>query len=68
MAIVRDPICDMPVGEQQAVLKGLATEHQGKVYYFCSRRCKRRFDRQPQYRGHSTVSRRVEAPRHLPTH
>jgi Cu+-exporting ATPase len=44
-----DPVCHMQVEEDSAA--GVS-EHQGKRYYFCSRGCKERFDRNPgQYLG-----------------
>jgi len=42
---VKDPVCGMMVGPQKAAAK---TEHAGKTYYFCSPRCKERFEKEPE--------------------
>jgi uncharacterized membrane protein YraQ (UPF0718 family) len=38
----RDPVCGMRVDDD-----GPSTTHEGEPYYFCSRHCKRTFDRAP---------------------
>ncbi len=40
-----DPICKMKVDEKKAKFK---SEHQGKMYYFCSAQCKKEFDKNPK--------------------
>lgn len=45
MAAHTDPVCGMQVEEQSAAA---TSEHQGQTYYFCSRGCKERFDRDPE--------------------
>ena len=40
----RDPVCGMKVDEWTATL---ISEHAGQRYFFCSRRCKERFDAAP---------------------
>jgi len=42
---VKDPVCGMMVDPQQAAGKA---EHAGKTYYFCSLRCKERFEKEPE--------------------
>ena len=41
---LRDPVCGMGVTEQSHHL----TEHEGRLYYFCSAKCKARFMEAPQ--------------------
>jgi P-type Cu+ transporter len=44
-----DPVCHMQVDQNTAAA---VSEHQGKRYYFCSKGCKEKFDRNPgQYAG-----------------
>ena len=43
-AWVLDPVCRMKVDEWTA---GITTEYQGKKYFFCSMRCRERFDADP---------------------
>jgi Cu+-exporting ATPase len=40
----KDVICGMQVDPKQAAG---SSEHQGKMYYFCSLGCKRKFDENP---------------------
>ncbi|HXG66398.1 MAG TPA: YHS domain-containing protein [Blastocatellia bacterium] len=40
-----DPVCGMPVDEQQAAGK---SGYKGKMYYFCSQDCKTKFDSKPE--------------------
>ena len=42
---VKDPVCGMMVDPQKAAGKA---EHAGKTYYFCSPRCKERFEKEPE--------------------
>jgi len=42
--MVRDPVCGMDIDEKTAEFK---SEYKGRVYYFCCRRCKDVFDRNP---------------------
>ena len=42
---VKDPVCGMIVDPQKAAGK---VEHSGKTYFFCSPRCKERFEKEPE--------------------
>ena len=42
-AMVKDPVCGMDVNPAKA----LKTEYLGKTYYFCSKDCKAKFDKNP---------------------
>jgi Cu+-exporting ATPase len=42
---VKDPVCGMLVDPEKAAAKA---EHAGKTYWFCSPRCKERFEREPE--------------------
>jgi P-type Cu+ transporter len=42
---VKDPVCGMMVDPQKAAGK---VEHSGKIYFFCSPRCKERFEKEPE--------------------
>jgi Cu+-exporting ATPase len=42
---VKDPVCGMMVHPQKAAGK---VEHAGKTYFFCSARCKERFEKEPE--------------------
>ena len=42
--MAKDPVCGMNVDEKTAKLK---SEYQGKTYYFCSKICKSKFDKEP---------------------
>jgi len=42
---VKDPVCGMTVDPQKAAGKA---EHDGKTYFFCSPRCKERFETEPE--------------------
>ncbi|HXC47036.1 MAG TPA: heavy metal translocating P-type ATPase [Candidatus Sulfotelmatobacter sp.] len=42
---VKDPVCGMMVDPQKAAGK---VEHAGKTYFFCSPRCKERFEKEPE--------------------
>ena len=41
----KDPVCGMMVDPQKAAGK---VEHTGKTYFFCSPRCKERFEKEPE--------------------
>jgi len=43
--IIRDPVCGMPIEPEKAKFKA---EFGGKLYYFCSEYCKRRFFERPR--------------------
>ena len=43
--VIRDPICGMPVEPKKAKFKIMV---RGRVYYFCSEYCKRRFLERPR--------------------
>jgi YHS domain-containing protein len=42
--MVKDMVCGMNVEERAAKFK---SEHKGKIYYFCSQKCKKTFDKNP---------------------
>ncbi len=41
--IEKDPVCGMPVDTKRAG-SSLSFEHNGRIYYFCSPRCRERFE------------------------
>jgi YHS domain-containing protein/nitrogen regulatory protein PII len=43
--MAKDPVCGMNVDEKTAA--GTAN-HRGKIYYFCSQRCKAQFEKAPE--------------------
>src|SRR5260370_27314727 len=43
--MVKDPVCGMMVDPQRAAGKA---EYAGKTYFFCSPRCKERFEKEPE--------------------
>ncbi|MCS7128846.1 MAG: YHS domain-containing protein [Sulfolobales archaeon] len=45
MASEVDPVCGMQVDTVKAIYKTL---YKGRVYYFCSRRCKNAFEKDPE--------------------
>ena len=48
---VKDPVCGMDVDTATAAGR---SENQGQTYYFCSSKCKEKFDLKPeQYAGKS---------------
>jgi len=47
--MAKDPICGMEVDETTAKL---TSEHEGKVFYFCSAGCKATFDADAHKYGH----------------
>lgn len=40
-----DPVCKMEVDPNDAAA---TSEHEGRIYYFCSSGCKRRFEASPE--------------------
>jgi Cu+-exporting ATPase len=42
---VKDPVCNMTIGD--GVAAGTTT-YKGQTYYFCSKRCKEAFDKDPE--------------------
>jgi YHS domain-containing protein len=44
----RDPVCGMQVSTGQAKSAGLLSEHEGKVYHFCTEACRSRFQKHPE--------------------
>ncbi|HVB12826.1 MAG TPA: YHS domain-containing protein [Nitrososphaerales archaeon] len=47
--MAKDPICGMTVDEKTSKLK---SEHESKIFYFCSSACKQKFDADPHKYGH----------------
>ncbi len=45
---VTDPVCGRAILRENAKAQGLAFEHEGKTYYFCSEECKRDFEKLPK--------------------
>lgn len=43
--MVKDPVCGMKIEEGKASGKVILAE---KVYFFCSKNCKEKFEREPQ--------------------
>ncbi|AFL66382.1 YHS domain-containing protein [Desulfurococcus amylolyticus] len=41
-----DPVCGMKVDPGKTQYK---TVYKGKIYYFCSSKCKKRFEENPEY-------------------
>ncbi|MBU4233278.1 MAG: efflux RND transporter periplasmic adaptor subunit, partial [Proteobacteria bacterium] len=44
----QDPACGHEVDETQAKAAGLTSIYKGKTYYFCSYRCNKQFDKDPE--------------------
>ncbi len=42
-----DPVCGMKVDPKAATAAGFKSDYKGKAYYFCSRDCKTKFDKEP---------------------
>lgn len=42
---ITDPVCGMPIEERSS---GLSSSYKGTPYYFCSEKCKRDFDKNPE--------------------
>ena len=45
----KDPVCGMMVDEKKTKF---TSEHEGRVFYFCSPGCKQKFDVDPHRYGH----------------
>lgn len=43
--MAKDPVCNMEVDEKKAAATSV---YKGKVYYFCAKGCKERFDKDPE--------------------
>jgi Cu+-exporting ATPase len=41
-----DPVCDFEIERPETAVA--MSEYQGKTYYFCSSKCKREFDQDPE--------------------
>jgi len=41
---VKDPVCKMKIKKSDAAT---TSEYEGKLYYFCSERCKEQFEKNP---------------------
>lgn len=62
-----DPICGMEVDADGARAQGLASEHAGRIWFFCSSGCKATFDRDPRLaagRAEPATEHAVPAARH----
>ncbi len=46
--MAKDLVCGMDVDEHEAQAKGLTSEYQGEIYYFCAPGCKRQFEKTPE--------------------
>ena len=44
----KDPVCGQEVDKVQAKAGGLASDYQGKTYYFCRYDCNKQFDKDPE--------------------
>lgn len=71
-ARAKDPVCGMSVDPRRAAGR---VEHNGKVYYFCSKRCADRFEQEPQRflaapgtAGPEPEHGQVHAKAHAPIH
>jgi len=45
----KDPVCGMMVDERKTKF---TSEHEGRIFYFCSPGCKQKFDVDPHRYGH----------------
>lgn len=43
--MAKDPVCGMAVDEKTAAAQ---SNYMGQTYYFCSKGCKRSFDKEPE--------------------
>lgn len=46
--MTHDPVCQVEVDEDDAASLGMASEVSGQTFYFCSSKCKRQFDANPE--------------------
>jgi len=51
--MAKDPVCGMDVEEQKATG---TSQYQGRLYFFCSKGCKEKFDREPDKYAKRTAS------------
>ena len=58
---VKDPVCGMEVGD---IKKALSEEYHGKVYYFCSDKCKKTFKKDPASYAHAEAQPHGEGEGH----
>ncbi|HVH60290.1 MAG TPA: YHS domain-containing protein, partial [Candidatus Sulfotelmatobacter sp.] len=63
-AKAKDPVCGMTVDPRRAAGR---VEHNGQVYYFCSKRCADRFEQEPQ-RFHAAPGTAGPEPEHGQAH
>lgn len=42
-----DPVCGKTIDEKEAMAEGRGTEHQERLYFFCSSKCKLQFHQAP---------------------
>jgi YHS domain-containing protein len=45
VSVAKDPVCNMDVDEKRAAATSV---YKGKPYYFCSKGCKDKFDKDPE--------------------
>ena len=45
--MAKDPVCGMDINTEVAEAQGLASDYEGRTYYFCGRGCKLDFDEEP---------------------
>src|SRR6185295_10603112 len=58
--LVKDPVCGMDVDPRSAKHR---TDYQGRTYYFCSARCRERFEAEPQkYLAPESSAQSAEVP------
>jgi Cu+-exporting ATPase len=43
--VAKDPVCNMSVDEKKAAATSI---YKGTTYFFCSRGCKEKFDKEPE--------------------
>ena len=48
----KDPVCGMEVTPEKAAA---ATVHRGRTYYFCSKKCRDRFEQEPEKYTSATI-------------
>lgn len=58
--MVKDVVCGTEIEEPAAEEAGLATEYEGKTYYFCGAKCKARFDHAPVAFAEPTIEEQRE--------
>ena len=45
--MTKDPVCFADVEEKRAIQRGLTSEQENRIYYFCCDDCKEQFDNDP---------------------